>query len=371
METASAAVEDVESALPPPLAEQAAAMTADQGPWALGLFLGRAYVEGEDPMPRTLTTPAQTETRNAWLGDHPIAGSVVIALLTGIALQLTHMIDFQERVAEVVGWTVSVRFIDFGFRTAMGALVVLAVLPRLFGYARSRPWFGEYLGRLRLTGGPAPRLTLAISAASVVIMAALMAGVASRFDGLRSDLDSVLDDSVWFIVVLSLVPGIWEELAFRGLMLSNLQQRYHPWMGILISSVFFGLFHISNLLLRDLGQVSMEMIMAASVSIGWGYAVVKTGSVLPAMVSHYFINVFIEVLLDPDLSDSAGAVIFGGLTIVYPILTIIAAWWISRRHHRAHLAPEPPSRPAPGSDVMGTTTNSQRGPQRSESVRVR
>jgi hypothetical protein len=135
--------------------------------------------------------------------------------------------------------------------------------------------------------------------------------------------------------------------------------------------VSFGLFHISNLLLRDLGQVTMEMIMAASVSIGWGYAVVKTGSVLPAMASHYFINVFIELLLDPDLSDSAGAVIFGGLTIVYPILTIIAVWWISRRHHVTPPASTPTAGPPPDADVIGATTNSQPRPQRLESVRVR
>jgi membrane protease YdiL (CAAX protease family) len=312
----------------------------------------------------------QTERRTVWLGDHPIAGSAVIALLAGLALQLTHMIDFQERVAEVVGWNVSVRFVDFGFRMALGALAVLAVLPWLFGFVRARPWFGRYLRRLRLTGGPVPRLTLAVSAASVVIMAALIVGLASGVDGLRSDLDSVLDDSVWFVVVLSLVPGIWEELAFRGLTLSNLRHRYRPWVAIVISSVFFGLFHISNLLLRDLGQVTMEMIMAASVSVGWGYAVVKTGSVVPAMVSHYFINVFIEVLLDPDLSDSAGAVVFGSLVIVYPILTIIAVWWISRRYHPAHRASKPPSGPTPKTEVIGATANPQRGPKPSASVRA-
>ena len=291
-------------------------------------------------MTRTLTDSGRTEARSSWLGKHPIAGSVVIAALTGVALQLTHVIDFQERVAVLVGWNLSVRFVDFGFRMVLGAAVVLGLLPWLFGYVRSRPWFGGYLRHLRFTSGFGSRHALAASAASVVIMAVLIVGLAARFDVLRGDLDFVLEDSRWFILILALVPGLWEELAFRGLMLSNLQQHHRPWSAILISSLFFGLFHISNLLLRDIDQVIMEMIMAAAVSIGWGYAVVKTGSVLPAMVSHYCINVFIELLLAPELNDSAGAAIFGSLTIAYPILTVIAVWWIDRRHRAVPPASE-------------------------------
>ena len=286
-------------------------------------------------MTPTLTDSRPTETETSWLGNHPIVGSATVAALTGVALQLTHMIDFQERVAALVGWNLSVRFVDFGFRMALGAVVVLGLLPWLFGYVRSRPWFGDYLRCLRLTSGPAPRFTLWASAASVVIMAALISGLAARFGVLRGDLDFVLDDSRWFILMLALVPALWEELAFRGLMLTNLQQRYHRWIAIVTTALFFGLFHISNLLLRDLGQVTMEMMLAAAVSIGWGYAVVKTGSVLPAIVSHYGINVFIELLLAPELNESAGAAIFGSLTIFYPILTVIAVWLLDRRHRPA------------------------------------
>ncbi|MDH4116323.1 MAG: CPBP family intramembrane metalloprotease [Acidimicrobiia bacterium] len=296
-------------------------------------------------MTPTLTDSGRTETGTSWLGKHPIAGSAVIAALTGVALQLTHMIDFQERVAALVGWNLSVRFVDFGFRMALGAVVVLELLPWLFGYMRSRTWFRGYLRRLCLTSGPAPRFTLSASAASVAIMAALIGGLAARFDVLRLDLDFVLDDSRWFIVILALVPALWEELAFRGLMLTNLQQRHHRWIAIVTTALFFGLFHISNLLLRDFDQVIMEMIMAAAFSIGWGYAVVKTGSVVPAMVSHYGINVFIGLLLAPELSDSAGAAIFGSLTLAYPILTVIAVWLLGRRHRAVPSAAEFESRP--------------------------
>jgi membrane protease YdiL (CAAX protease family) len=314
--------------------------TSDRGPLDLEQGPGPDIQWETRTMTPVLIDPGQTEAGTSWLSKHPIAGSVVIAALTGVALQLTHMIDLQERVAALVGWNLSVRFVDLGFRTASGAVLVLGLLPWLFGYVRPRPWLSGYLRRLRVTSGPAPRFTLWASAASVIIMAALIVGLAARFDVLRGDLDFVLEDSRWFILILALVPGIWEELAFRGLMLFNLQQRYHRWIAIVITSLFFGLFHISNLLLRDVDQVIMEMIMAAVVSVGWGYAVVKTGSVVPAMISHYSMNVFIGLLLAPELSESASAVIFGSLTIVYPILMVIAVRLLGRRHRAAVPASE-------------------------------
>jgi membrane protease YdiL (CAAX protease family) len=292
-------------------------------------------------MTPTLTELEPTEAPPSWLGDHPIAGSVAITVLTGVALQLTHMIDFQDRVAEVVGWNVSVRFIDFGFRTILGALVVLAVLPWLFGHTGRRGWLGSYLRYLRLNSGPVPHLTYAGSAMSVFIMLALITSLAAGSGAFRAEPDFVLEESRWFVLILALVPAIWEELAFRGLMLSNLQWRFRPWVAILGSSALFGLFHVSNLLLRDLGEVVPEMILATVMSVGWGYLVVKTNSVIPAMVSHYFVNVFIELLLDPDLSESAGGAIFGSLTIIYPLLTVVAVWALCRRNQEGAVTRSP------------------------------
>jgi membrane protease YdiL (CAAX protease family) len=282
-------------------------------------------------MASTLTGSEATGRRAAGLAAHPILGSAAVAVLTGAALQLTHVIGVQERLTALMGWGVTVLWLDFGFRTLLGAITVLTLLPWLFGYSRSRPWFGRYLGRLRLCVGSSPGLTIGASAASVAIMASLIVGLARAFGAPLRDLGSALAGPGWFILVLALVPGLWEELAFRGLILATLQDRYRPWIAILITSLLFGLFHLSNLLLRGPDQVIMEMIMAAAVSVAWGYAVVMTGSVIPAIASHYVVNVLIS-LLPANLSEPAGAGIFGGLTIAYPILTIIAVRWLYQAH---------------------------------------
>ncbi len=37
-------------------------------------------------------------------GGYPIVGSVAITVLTGLGLQLTYLIGFQEHMSGVVGW---------------------------------------------------------------------------------------------------------------------------------------------------------------------------------------------------------------------------------------------------------------------------
>lgn len=272
----------------------------------------------------------------AWLTSHPVVGSIVIAVVVVCALQATHVIELEERVAPIVGWNLPARWVDFGFRMAMGAIVVFGVLPAILGYFKQRPWLRRYLHHMRFSLGDNRRLTLSVVALSVTIMAAIMVGLGARFDVLRGDPEFLTDESRWFLAVLTLAPALWEEMAFRGVMLGNLQQRYRPWTAVLITALLFGLFHISNLLIQDLDQVVMGMLLAAVVGVPWGYAVVKTGSLLPAIVSHYTINVGIGLLLSPDMEPSTSAAIFGSLTLVYPTLTVLGIWLLSRAMHTHH-----------------------------------
>jgi hypothetical protein len=46
-------------------------------------------MEGEGVMTATLTSTEVITPRGAWLADHPVVGSVVVAVLAGAALQLT------------------------------------------------------------------------------------------------------------------------------------------------------------------------------------------------------------------------------------------------------------------------------------------
>jgi membrane protease YdiL (CAAX protease family) len=183
---------------------------------------------------------------------------------------------------------------------------------------------------MRLTTGHTPRFTAAVTAVSAVILIVLVVGIGACLGVLDVDPDSWGEDSRWFVLILAFVPGIWEELAFRGLMLANLQHRYSPWTAIVVSGTLFGLMHLTDLATHEASEVVFKVIMATTLGIAWGYLTVKTGSVAPAMILHYSVNALIDFLVEPELTDTASAAMFGSVTLAYPTLTIIAAWALAR-----------------------------------------
>ena len=52
----------------------------------------------------------------------------------------------------------------------------------------------------------------------------------------------------WFLFILMLIPGIWEEVAFRGVILNLQLKKYSNTISIMLYGVLFGLFHLTNLI---------------------------------------------------------------------------------------------------------------------------
>lgn len=92
-------------------------------------------------------------------------------------------------------------------------------------------------------------------------------------------------------------PSIFEEVAFRGVILTLFLSRYSEWKSILISAVAFGGMHVFNLVSgRELAWVLGQIVWASILGIFYGYLVIRTGSLLPAMIVHYLGNVFVGSL---------------------------------------------------------------------------
>ena len=142
-----------------------------------------------------------------------------------------------------------------------------------------------------------------------------------------TDLGVLVRDDQWIILLLALVPGIWEELAFRGVILSHLQRCFSPWAAVTVSSVLFGLFHLNNLWASDAASAIAGVVAATILGIAWGYLVVRSNSVLPAVVLHYTVDVLLdaEAFIAPDAGDDALATVFIGITTLWPALMILIA----------------------------------------------
>ncbi len=87
----------------------------------------------------------------------------------------------------------------------------------------------------------------------------------------------VLPDIIW----LGLLPGLSEELLFRGVMLSALGLN---WLALIISSVIFGLLHISG------KQQWPYAVWATCVGGVLGYSAIVTGNLLVPILAHILTN---------------------------------------------------------------------------------
>jgi membrane protease YdiL (CAAX protease family) len=93
------------------------------------------------------------------------------------------------------------------------------------------------------------------------------------------------------------IPSIFEEVAFRGIVLTIILRVYSERKSIVFSSIGFGLIHVLNLVSgRELVWVMGQIVWAFAIGLFYGYVFVKTRSLLPSMIVHYLGNVFIGSL---------------------------------------------------------------------------
>ncbi|MEJ9222613.1 CPBP family intramembrane glutamic endopeptidase [Priestia aryabhattai] len=85
-------------------------------------------------------------------------------------------------------------------------------------------------------------------------------------------------------IVFSVINAILEELLWRGIMLSHLKSNLSTFYAVFITSIGFGLLHIS---------IGIPVIMSLLFSLGglfYAFVVLKTKSIYPAIVFHFIIN---------------------------------------------------------------------------------
>nr|MBN1229687.1 CPBP family intramembrane metalloprotease [Anaerolineae bacterium] len=168
--------------------------------------------------------------------------------------------------------------------------------------------FGQYLGDIGLTRmrpffrlvllGLTCYLILALSQVGASFVYRLFAeGRPITWAFIRQvfDLSSDLPPSPSFYISF---PSIFEEVFFRGIVLTVFLSRYSEWKAIIFSSIAFGLYHLLGAVggldpVWLLGMVTWAFI----IGLFYGYAFVKTRSLLPPMIVHYLGNLFISSLV--------------------------------------------------------------------------
>ncbi|UCC71580.1 MAG: ABC transporter permease subunit [Gemmatimonadota bacterium] len=132
--------------------------------------------------------------------------------------------------------------------------------------------------------------------------------------------------ALWQVILfLAVIPGIFEEIAFRGVLLSGLRKRLRPVALCLVTGAIFGLFHID--LFRIVPTAFLGAILAAVVLI--------SGSIFPAMLWHALNNAVALVPAYLELRIAEPPLWSFGLGV----LGLALAFWILWRYRsRAALA---------------------------------
>lgn len=148
--------------------------------------------------------------------------------------------------------------------------------------------------RLGLVRGNWPIWMWCTAAMATPLVALICFGIAGAVLGESEPLDEMTSlfrsiGEKGFLVPLALMvgvmPGICEELVFRGYVQTRLVSRWGPVFGIFIASAGFALFHMD--------PVHSVAVFGVGAYLGW--MAWTSGSILPAMLAH-FLNNFLSVL---------------------------------------------------------------------------
>lgn len=181
------------------------------------------------------------------------------------------------------------------------------VAPFILRLPKGKRTYRQYLDDIGLGGGQpwlklialalSCYLILALSQAAASVIYRLTEGLPLNGPFLRRvfDLSGDLPPRSWG--VLTSLPSAFEEVAFRGILLTVFLSRYSERKSIAISALGFGLIHMLNLAMgREPVWVLGQVVWAFTIGLFYGYVFVRTGSLLPSMIVHYLGNAFIGSL---------------------------------------------------------------------------
>lgn len=149
------------------------------------------------------------------------------------------------------------------------------------------------------------------------------------------------NESLWFVLLaFAVAPGICEELAFRGFILSGFERSGKMWLAIVLSSVTFGIMHM----------IPQQVFNATLLGLVLGLIAIRSNSLLPGVVFHFIYN-SLGVLHGRVgagwIGDSAAKIFFrndqGSLRYQWPLLIVCAIFAIVflRRVANANSMPSP------------------------------
>jgi membrane protease YdiL (CAAX protease family) len=193
---------------------------------------------------------------------------------------------------------------------ALGVLA-LFLMPYVFGLPNGRKSLQEYCQDIRLIPmTPLGRniflgLLLATLTLSSIFLASVLTGH-FVFDW------STVPALRW---VKGLTRGIWEEVFFRGIILVLFMRVFPLRRAVFFSTFLFAVIHLNPMEINI--EIIVDVVSIFFMGLLFTYLVLKTGSLLPAIVFHYVHDIFVLMVQNTPGADETIA-----LVLLYAFLWI-------------------------------------------------
>jgi membrane protease YdiL (CAAX protease family) len=196
---------------------------------------------------------------------------------------------------------------QFILATLAHILVLFVLVPFVLGLPEGTRSFSAYVDAIRLSKvqpflrllllGLSCYLILALCQVAGTLVYRVREGQTVTWPFVRGILDvsGQLPPKSWDI--LFSFPWVFEEIAFRGVILSLFLARYPKPTAVAIAALSFGASHMFNLATgRELTWVLGQAVWATILGLFYGVVTLKSGSLWPAMIVHYLSNLFVAPL---------------------------------------------------------------------------
>lgn len=240
--------------------------------------------------------------RHFILNEHPWLSLLVVIFSSVLSIILASIVIFG-----VIGLSDSSPSGQFVHQMSFYILTIFIIAPFVLHLPKGKRTFRQYLYDIGLSSVH-PTIRLVLLALSCYVILALSQAAASfvyrLFEGqsitgsfIRQVFDLSGDLPPGSPSLFVSLPSIFEEVVFRGIVLTVFLNTYSERKSIIFSSAGFGFMHLLNLTMgRDLVWVIGQVVWAFLIGLFYGYVFVKTRSLLPLMIVHYLGNVFVGSL---------------------------------------------------------------------------
>lgn len=256
-----------------------------------------------------------------------IAGAIIIMVLYFIFLNLAGIVELPI-LPILLGLPIEYyALIELILISLILALLFFVITPFGLKLPNGKESMKQYSYSIGLTRTKPLWRNILIGISSFILYAlsAVLFGVI--FGEYTFNIDVLFGYPNWVLLYFMLIPGIWEEIAFRGVIL-NLQLKKYSKVdsAIILNGIIFGLLHFQNILAGyDLLFVLSQVFYASCLGIALAYIYVKTESLLPCMMFHYLVDTFgmlFRNTLFPNFA-AANAFLIYGLSLVPMILILL------------------------------------------------